>query len=177
MIMDNSKKLITIGRTTTIDLFDEGAKNIPAKVDTGADSSSIWASELEMSQDGVLSYVFFAKGSQYYSGKRHESSQYEVRRVWSSHGVPQVRYRVKMTIVVEGRRIRGTFTLADRSQNNYPVLLGCRLLNGKFLVDVSKGFKMKRQEISAKQLTLEAKQDPVVFFKKYYKSNNREEVE
>ena len=172
--MSNKK---TIGRAVKIDLPTEGIDGVLAKIDTGADSSSIWASELEMSQDGVLSYVFFAKGSQYYSGKRHKSSQYKVRRVWSSAGVPQVRYRVKMTIVVEGRRIRGTFTLADRSQNNYPVLLGCRLLNGKFLVDVSKGFKMKRHEISAKQLTLEAKQDPVVFFKKYYKSNNREEVE
>ena len=38
----------------------------PAKIDTGADSTSVWASNIKMSKDGVLSFTLFDKSSPFY---------------------------------------------------------------------------------------------------------------
>ena len=54
--------------------------------------------------------------------------------------------QVKMQIVIRGRRIMATFTLADRSTQVYPVLIGRATLNGKFIVDVQKGSPLREEE-------------------------------
>ena len=88
----------------------------------------------------------------------------------SAHGDLQVRFRIHMTIILGGKKIRGTFTLADRSKNKYPALIGCKILNKKFLVDVSKG---AIRENRSDKITQELKRDPKVFFEKYYHNNPR----
>jgi hypothetical protein len=50
-----------------------------------------------------------------------------------------MRYVVKLQLKLGGKTIVGTFTLSDRSKKTYPILIGRKLLNRKFLVDVSKG--------------------------------------
>ena len=168
-----TKELITIGRTATMSIPDEGLSGIPVKVDTGADGSAIWASDIVMDDNGTLSFCLFAPGSQFYTGKHHQTKEYRVALVRSSHGTLQVRYRVSLAVVIEGRRIRGSFSLAERSQNTYPVLLGCRILNGKFLVDVSLGRPKKDDEDKTGVLTKELKDNPKLFFEKYHLSNQR----
>lgn len=174
------KQKSTIGRATNMVLVSEGDIRVPAKVDTGADSSSIWASELTMNDDGTLSYCLFAKGSEYYTGRRHTVKEYSVSAVRSAHGTVQVRYKVRLSVIIEGRKIRATFTLADRSLNTYPVLIGCRLLTGKFIVDVSKGreaSKKKRLRMNEKgSLRAELYADPANFFEKYHLGNERGDV-
>ena len=78
-----------------------------------------------------------------------------------------------LTIILGGKKIRGTFTLADRSKNKYPALIGCKILNKKFLVDVSKGFI---RENRSDDLTQELKLDPKAFFEKYYHNNPRGDI-
>ena len=51
------KALPVIGSTEYVSVA--GITNIPAKIDTGADSSSIWASRINMTEDGVLEFVLF----------------------------------------------------------------------------------------------------------------------
>ncbi len=158
----------TIGRTSTASFPFDGASDVPVKIDTGADTSSIWASDLQMEADNALSFVLFAPASKHYSGKRHRTKSYTARYVRSSNGQGEVRYSVKLTIVLSGRKIKGSFTLADRSRNTYPALIGCRLLSGKFIVDVSKGkTKPDEQKLRSKALENELKQDPQAFFKKH----------
>ena len=91
----------------------------------------------------------------------------------SAHGDLQVRFRTHLTIILGGKKIRGTFTLADRSKNKYPALIGCKILNKKFLVDVSKGFI---RENRSDDLTQELKRDPKAFFEKYYHNNPRGDI-
>ena len=38
-----------------------------------------------------------------------------------------------------GRRIRATFTIANRQTQVYPVLIGRNVLRGKFIIDVKLG--------------------------------------
>lgn len=168
----NDKKVI-IGRTEHIIIPSEGARSIRVKIDTGADRSSIWASNITMSDDGKLSFTLFAPESKYYSGTVYRTKNFEASRVRSAHGGLQVRFRIHLTIILGGKKIRGTFTLADRSKNKYPALIGCKILNKKFLVDVSKGLI---RENRTDELTQELKCDPKAFFEKYYHNNPRGDV-
>ena len=168
-----SDKKVIIGRTEHIVIPSEGARSIRVKIDTGADRSSIWASNITMSDDGKLSFTLFAPESKYYSGTVYRTKNFEASRVRSAHGGLQVRFRIHLTIILGGKKIRGTFTLADRSKNKYPALIGCKILNKKFLVDVSKGII---RENRSDDLTQELKRDPKAFFEKYYHNNPRGDI-
>ena len=126
-----------IGRAEEIDILDLGLSGVPAKVDTGADSSSIWVSSV-IEKGDELHCVFFGPDSPFYTGETVVISK-GFRRIWiaNSFGEKELRHRVKLRIRVKGRLIRATFTLSDRSKKPYPVLLGRRMLQGKFLVNVA----------------------------------------
>ncbi|MCA9325134.1 ATP-dependent zinc protease [Candidatus Saccharibacteria bacterium] len=146
------KPLSTIGRAEHIDLLDFGVNDVIAKIDTGADLSSIWVSDVR-EKDGYLECSLFGKSSTHYTGEtvRFAKSNYTLTRVSNSFGVKELRYKVKLRIRVEGRVIKATFTLSDRSEKTYPVLLGRRLLHNKFLVDVSGGKPLKTLEKARRQ--------------------------
>jgi hypothetical protein len=139
--------LPTIGRSVLIDIVDFGMLGIPAKVDTGADSSAIWVSYVRKRPAG-LECIFFGTGSPYYTGEVVTITRnYSVARVVSSFGQKELRYKLKLRVHVQGRLIHATFTLSDRSSRTYPVLLGRRLLHKKFLVDVSQYEPTRATEI------------------------------
>lgn len=145
--MKDMKALTLIGRAEKIALPEISTQKIPAKIDTGADASSIWAHMTDIS-DGKLNVVFFGEGSEYYTGEIHTflPNEYSVTRVANSFGHRELRYKVKMKIKVKGRTINGTFTLSDRSTKLYPILIGRSLLKHKFLVDVAKGNPLVAEE-------------------------------
>jgi hypothetical protein len=70
--------------------------------------------------------------------------------VANSFGHREMRYVVKLQLKLGGKTIVGTFTLSDRSKKTYPILIGRKLLNRKFLVDVSKGSPLTDVENSKK---------------------------
>ena len=165
-----------IGRTSYAKFPAERVR-VPAKIDTGADSSSVWASELHVDDDFELRFVLFGKESPFYTGTRHTTKNYKARQVRSSNGTTQIRYQVQLTVVLGGRKVRGSFTLADRSSNTYPVLIGCRLLTGKFLVDVAKGKKKRDAEKPySESLNKELQDNPKAFFEKYHQTNQRGDI-
>lgn len=124
-----------IGATITVSLYDQ--TQIPAKIDTGADSSAIWASQVSLNQDGSLSFVLFDQSSPFYTGEIIETRHYRRRLVRSSNGTEETRYATKLPIKIGRRTINALFNLSDRSRNQYPILIGRRTLQGKFVVDVS----------------------------------------
>lgn len=127
-----------IGRNALITV--SGIAGVPAKVDTGADSSSIWASDIR-EEGNALCFTLFCKGSDYYTGEEiiAETGTYEEVRIASSSGERQDRYAVTLPVIAEGKTLEVRFTLAERSTMAYPVLLGRSFLDGQFLVDVRKG--------------------------------------
>lgn len=134
-----------IGRAESITLPELGDTKIPARVDTGAKTSSIWASHIR-EEDGVLHFTLFDEPSDLYTGRTHHIHEFEKVVVASSNGHEQERYRVRLLIKLKGKRIRSRFTLADRSTQVYPVLLGRNVLRGKFIVDVVKGKPLYQEE-------------------------------
>ena len=157
-----SNALVTVGNIT----------DVPAKIDTGADSSSIWASDLNVTPDGALQFKLFAPGCPYYNGQVHETTQYKVGVVRSATGEEQTRYRVHLPITLAGRRIKVYFTLADRSRNNFPILIGKRTLRGKFIVDVSQSAIPSPKNPRTPGLNRELRADPQAFHNKHMKGAN-----
>ena len=126
-----------IGSRTYVDFPCFSIERVPAKIDTGADSSSVWACDIR-EEDGVLKFVLFGPSSPHYTGKTISVNKYRIVSVKNSFGKSELRYKVNLPCVIEGRTVHVRFTLANRANNTHPILIGRRTLAGKFLVDVTK---------------------------------------
>ena len=81
-----------------------------------------------------------------------QSGEYDKIVVQSTIGEAEERYKIQLLIELSGRRIRASFTLANRSRQVYPVLVGRNVLSGKFIVDVSIGeAHVKKQTVDQPQ--------------------------
>jgi hypothetical protein len=146
-------KIDTIGRVEKISFPKLGLLNVPAKVDTGAKTSSIWASNINLDEQGYLSFCLFGRGNPRYDGKKIIVKNFQETIVISSMGISEHRFKVKLSVNVHGRLIRASFTLSNRSRQLYPILIGRNILRGKFIVNVKIGqpLRLKEKEYS-KQL-------------------------
>lgn len=133
----NSKSKKIIGASTVVSFANyKNLKNIPARVDTGARTSSLWATDVKITDKSVRFRLFGPK-SKYYTGKFVTMPFVEHRIVTSSTGHEQERIVVMFPIRIKGKKIMAKFTLSDRSTQAYPVLIGRNTLRGNFLVDCS----------------------------------------
>jgi hypothetical protein len=158
-----------LGTTTLIELINHADK-VPAKIDTGADSSSMWASDVNINKKGVLSFTLFGPSSPFYTGEVITRKAYNVALVRSSSGHEQIRYRTEFPVRINGKRIRVLFNLSNRSNNAFPVLIGRRTLAGKFVVDVSQREYTSPLAKVNRGLNKEMQKDPHAFYKKYYRN-------
>ena len=134
-----------IGRIVKLSIPDAQISNLPAKVDTGAYSSAIWATKVK-EEDGVLSFVLLGPKSPKYTGRVMTTNKYKIVKVRNSFGEMQDRYRVELKVELDGRKIKAKFTLANRALKSYSALIGRRMLNKRFLVDVSHGGPILKSE-------------------------------
>lgn len=134
--MSEEKNLTYIGINLLIDFPVLGIKNVPAKIDTGADSSAVWATQIK-EDNGELSFVLFDTDSPHYTGETIKVHEFTKVRVKNSFGTEETRYKVKFTVQIANRKIKAGFTLANRGNNSFSVLIGRKTLHGKFLIDVS----------------------------------------
>ncbi len=162
---NRTKPYKIIGTNTRIKVA--GIPDVPAKVDTGADSSSIWASEICINPDGLLEFCLFAAGSPHYTGEKITTANFRVQKVRNSTGDVGIRYRTTLSVVIRGRRIKANFTLADRQNNNFPVLIGRKTLKNRFLVDVSIAGNQRPPKMDNHLLNAELFADPQAFHAKY----------
>lgn len=138
------KEKTLIGRVEKVVFPALGGSILHARVDTGAKTSSIWATDIIETDHGLR--VRFTSPDRDIYQYEHLFRHYEKVAVSSSMGEVQMRYKVKLPVVIRGRRINTTFTLADRSTQVYPVLLGRSTLLNKFIVDVSLGSPLVEEE-------------------------------
>jgi hypothetical protein len=129
-----SKKII--GRVDKADFPALDLYDIDIKVDSGAYTSSIHCHKVEVDQ-GLLKCRFYDKGHPHYNGKEIIFDTYTIAKVKSSNGIVQKRYKVKTTILIFNKKYKINLTLSTRDDMKYPILIGRRFLNKKFVVDVS----------------------------------------
>ncbi len=160
-----TKNLTIIGNNAFVTIA--GIQKIPAKVDTGADSSSIWATNIHINDAGELEFTLFGPSSSLYTGKPVTVDTFSVQQVRNSTGDVKLRYRVPLSMKVKNRKILAYFTLADRRHNRFPVLIGRKTLQNKFLVDVSKIATPRPATLENSDLNRELASDPRKFHQKY----------
>lgn len=128
---------VIIGRSEEMGLVDYGVSGIPAKSDTGAYSSAIHASDVRLDeQSGVLKFQLLA-GHPICDAmaRRIETTNFKKVTIYNSFGHGEDRYEVRLRVKLGPKVFTAAFTLANRSKKVYPILLGRRLLNHRFLVD------------------------------------------
>lgn len=124
-----------IGVSSLVDFSGyKNLKQIPARIDTGARTSSLWATDVKIIK-GIASFKMFGPGSAWYTGKIVRKKVIEIREVTSSTGHTQERHVISISVRIHGKRLNAKFTLSDRSTQTYPILIGRNTLRGNFLVD------------------------------------------
>ena len=144
------KKIVMIGRVEKVALPDFISEKFKARIDTGATVSSIWASDIRVDKTGLYCKLF-GEGSPMYTGEELHFSEYSMRSVRSSNGYEELRYQVVINVSLAGRRVKAKVTLADRSGQIYPMLIGRNILRNKFIVHVAEGDIDKKAESSNRQ--------------------------
>jgi hypothetical protein len=122
---------MTIGAVEEVMLLPWGVQ-FPARVDTGAATSSIDVCEISVKGKEVHFTLAGRCG-----GHRLILPLVEMRRIQTSEGSDE-RPVVEMELCIGSRSIRTPVTLNDRSRLEFPFLVGRNILEGNFIVDVSR---------------------------------------
>lgn len=126
-----------VGNIEEVSLPSIKLTSIEAKSDSGATTSTLHASVVEIHKDKKkVTFIALDKSHKQYTGQRYTSSVHELVRVQSSNGEHQVRPLIKLKIILKDKLIETFFTLTDRNKLEYPILLGKDLLSG-YLIDAS----------------------------------------
>lgn len=128
---------VVIGRAELLHFMDFDIADVPAKVDSGAYRSAVHASNIHVT-DGSL--IFEILGNHPVCGKlskTYSTHEYKIVTIANSFGHEEQRYEVKLRVKLGPKIFIATFTLADRSKKIYPILIGRKMLNKRFLVDTN----------------------------------------
>ncbi len=126
-----------IGRVEYVDLPGLGIPRVHAKMDTGAYRGALHYQKVRRKVvDGVpMLAVTFQMGRRRVTKLFRRFQRVEVK---SSNGQVSRRYLISTAVALNGHTVRTQFTLFDRSDMKYQVLLGRKFLRGRFVVDVSR---------------------------------------
>ena len=128
---------VIIGRSELLSFIGTDALSVPAKTDTGAYRSAVHATEIAVNGETL---TFRLLGEHPVCGAMSTvmtTNDFTVVTVANSFGHEEQRYEVKLKVKLGPKVFHARFTLADRSKKIYPILLGRKLLNHRFLVDSS----------------------------------------
>jgi Uncharacterized protein conserved in archaea len=129
----------TIGWKELVDLPELGIRGVAAKVDTGARTSVLHCSHIRLVKRGRKQYVEFRP-----LDERHPGCTIFVfpfhseRKVKNSFGQEENRYVIRTSISLFHETFPIELSLRDRSDMEFPLLLGRSFIRKKFLVDVAR---------------------------------------
>jgi len=126
-----------------VQLPDVGVPWIKAKLDTGAQTSSIHAYDVEAFDRDGTAWVRF--GIRPWQRSEEDEARVElpvldVRRVRSSSGHVDERFVVSMPLVLVGHRVDAEVTLSNRDSMGFRMLIGREALSRGFVVDSARSF-------------------------------------
>jgi len=127
----------TLGRSDRVDLPGLGLTDIHAKIDTGAYTCSLHCSRAEV-VNGKLEFVLLDEEHPEFTGMKFVFKKYDQREIKNSFGEAELRFVIKTKIKIYDTVIRAEFSLSNRGNLKFPVLLGRKILRNRFLIDVTK---------------------------------------
>ncbi len=149
----NEHSAITAGWLENV-IIEPWKIKLRAKLDTGAKTSSLHALDIHhFKQDGVPWVRFHTEAKK--DNDRIENIELPVKRevkIKSHHNGFSIRPVVELEFCLNGQHYKSEFSLVDRSNFNYSVLLGRRVLKQGILVDASSTFLLSTTNKRCKQI-------------------------
>lgn len=142
----------TIGRIDKADFPELSLSDINVKVDTGAYTSTIHShhiKELNIEGEKHIEFQLLDPTHSMYKDEIFKTKRYKKKWVKNSFGKSEQRFVVETIIIVFDEAYPIELSLSERSDMKYPILLGRRLLNKRFVVDTSQqnlSYKMKKKK-------------------------------
>jgi hypothetical protein len=130
--------LSVIGLREWIALPDLELAGLRAKIDTGASTSALHASDIQPFQRNGQEWVRFTAhtGTLVQRWQRCEAPLVAVKKIKSSNGQIQLRYMIRSRLTLGDRTWPVNFTLTCRKAMRYRVLLGAKaLIEGQLVVN------------------------------------------
>lgn len=115
---------------------------IPAKIDTGARTSSLHATQIERFDRNGRRWVRFLLdlGEGRSEPVTCEVPRADRRMITSSNGDGQERFIIKTALTLGNHTFRAEFSLADRSDMKFPILIGRTALRRRFVVEPGRSY-------------------------------------
>lgn len=128
---------VVIGRSELVHFMDLSMADVPAKTDTGAYRSAVHADQIRLSEDGKTLHFRLLGNHPVCGALAQPVATNDFQRVWiaNSFGHREERFEVKLRVKLGPKVFKAAFSLADRSKKIYPILLGRKMINNRFLVD------------------------------------------
>ena len=142
--------LSVIGLREWINLPELGIIGLRAKIDTGASTSSLHASDIQPFQRDGEDWVRFTAylGTQVQRRHRCEAPLVTRKLIKSSNGQVQTRYVVRTLLALGSHVWPVEFTLTCRKTMRYRLLLGSKaLVEGQWLIDPSRTYIQDKPQI------------------------------
>jgi hypothetical protein len=131
---------ITIGRTDKADFPELSLSEIDLKIDSGAYTSSIHCSNInKITVNGVslIQFTLLDPEHSFYNNKEFTFKSYASKIVKSSNGVSEMRFMILTEIFIFNKTFPIYLTLSERKDMKFPILLGRKFLNKKFVIDTT----------------------------------------
>lgn len=122
---DSPSTLHEIGWREHVGLPDLGIDSVRAKIDTGARTSALHASDIkEFERDGVRWVAFIVPVAARRHGVRCEARLIDRRGIKNTSGSSELRYVIETTIVLGNRCWMIEVSLTDRAQMEFDLIVG-----------------------------------------------------
>jgi hypothetical protein len=144
-----------VGRRELVDFPQFQLLGVEAKVDTGAYTSAIHCSDIHVETGStgrpLLRVLLLDDAHPAFHGRPLQFEEFSLRDIRSSNGEVQERYVIRAVIQLFGEDFETEFSLSDRSDMKYPVLIGRQLLRqARLVVDVARrnvSFKTQKRSV------------------------------
>lgn len=128
-----------IGRREFVDFPELDFYHIEAKIDTGAYTNSLNCENISLENKNGINVLIFTiclieNGIE--KRKIIKTNAFYKKKIKNSFGEFEERFIIKTLIKIGKKRIKTSISLSNRKNMRYAVLIGRKLLKGKFLIDV-----------------------------------------
>ncbi|WP_271405450.1 ATP-dependent zinc protease family protein [Tenacibaculum soleae] len=143
---------IVIGRIDKADFPELALSGIDLKIDSGAYTSSIHCTKIEeikIDGDNFIKFTLLDPEHSLYNNKEFTTKNYTSKVVKSSNGISEKRFLIETKIFIFDTLFPIHLTLTERKDMKFPILLGRKFLNKKFIIDTTKknlSHKLKYKE-------------------------------
>lgn len=130
--------IVLIGEVEPVTIQKVGL-TMPARIDTGAETSSLTATDIVLYERDSKRWVkFTVKDPKSKKAVKMESKLTRIVNIKSHGAEPEDRPVVTLRSLLGSVDKKIEFSLTDRSAFQYPILIGRNFLDGNFIVDISR---------------------------------------